>query len=417
MSCSRRASRRRNTRQRSSGIHTDSSSPDHNKRANVRSSSRSVFARACVIPVSSGLTTTTRSTCGSRNPGDLPTTAGHLQRHAIRRQKALRQTPDALRRARHSSAGAHLAVLTDRDHAEVTVNVQTDRSTDPPRQRHPHLHQLVDVQRENPAGQRHRPIRARSTIQASRRGGRTKSPGSKPIAQTGLPACVLPQKPLCRIARRYGRTRTQSLQPAFSCREKQETDGIARLLSRLPQRDSGRRVRRCRDSGHENPARELRPAPCVRSGDPGRGPFIGECSGQAVVDDALRARAFHWAAPCMSFGRWKRSSTCSRFSFPWARSRFKAATNLLRRCCRTGRWRPSPSRCGGAAARPVGACPGDRCRMQSRRAARPWRRADGGTPSRAWRTTAGDWAARPLVTRPAQEHCLALFGSATPRGL
>src|SRR3954470_6590910 len=35
-------------------------------------------------------------------------------------------------------------------------------------------------------------IRARSTIQASRRGGRTKSPGSKPIAQNGLPACVLP---------------------------------------------------------------------------------------------------------------------------------------------------------------------------------------------------------------------------------
>src|SRR3954465_9860281 len=35
-------------------------------------------------------------------------------------------------------------------------------------------------------------MRARSTIQASRRGGRTKSTGSKPIAQTGLPACVLP---------------------------------------------------------------------------------------------------------------------------------------------------------------------------------------------------------------------------------
>jgi len=57
---------RRSTRQRSSGIQTDSSSPDHNKRASVRASSRSVFARACVIPVSSGLTTTTRSTCDSR---------------------------------------------------------------------------------------------------------------------------------------------------------------------------------------------------------------------------------------------------------------------------------------------------------------------------------------------------------------
>src|SRR3954447_23240252 len=58
--------RRRNTRQRSAGIHTDSRSPAHSSRANARASSRSVFARARVIPVSSGLTTTTRSTCGSR---------------------------------------------------------------------------------------------------------------------------------------------------------------------------------------------------------------------------------------------------------------------------------------------------------------------------------------------------------------
>jgi hypothetical protein len=45
-SCSRRASRRRITRQRSSGIHTASSSPAHNNLASVRASSRSVFARA-----------------------------------------------------------------------------------------------------------------------------------------------------------------------------------------------------------------------------------------------------------------------------------------------------------------------------------------------------------------------------------
>jgi hypothetical protein len=60
-----------------------------------------------------------------------------------------------------------------------------------------------------PTGQRHRPIRARTTIQASRRGGRTKGPGSKPIAQTGLPADVLPNKPPSRIARPYGRTQTE----------------------------------------------------------------------------------------------------------------------------------------------------------------------------------------------------------------
>ena len=65
-SCSRRASRRRITRQRSSGIHTASSSPAHNNLASVRASRRSVFARAWRIPVSSGLTTTTRRTCPSR---------------------------------------------------------------------------------------------------------------------------------------------------------------------------------------------------------------------------------------------------------------------------------------------------------------------------------------------------------------
>jgi hypothetical protein len=51
---------------RSSGIQIASSSPAHNNRANVRASSRSVFARACAIPVSPGLTTITCATDGSR---------------------------------------------------------------------------------------------------------------------------------------------------------------------------------------------------------------------------------------------------------------------------------------------------------------------------------------------------------------
>ncbi len=65
-SCSRRARRRRKIRQRSSGIHTASSSPAHNNLASARASSLSVFARALEIPVSSGETTTTRFTYGSR---------------------------------------------------------------------------------------------------------------------------------------------------------------------------------------------------------------------------------------------------------------------------------------------------------------------------------------------------------------
>jgi len=56
LNCSRRASRRGRIRQRSSGIHTDSSSPFRNKLASVRASSLSVLARAPGMPASSGLT-------------------------------------------------------------------------------------------------------------------------------------------------------------------------------------------------------------------------------------------------------------------------------------------------------------------------------------------------------------------------
>jgi hypothetical protein len=65
-SCSRRANRRRNTRVHSSGDHTASSSPVASSLASFRASNLSVFARACRIPVSAGLTTTTRATCGAR---------------------------------------------------------------------------------------------------------------------------------------------------------------------------------------------------------------------------------------------------------------------------------------------------------------------------------------------------------------
>jgi hypothetical protein len=70
------------------------------------------------------------------DPRHLPAAAGDLQRHPIRRHQALGQQGQSLRRARHPSAGTHLTVLTDRDHAEVTVNVQADRPTGPPAQRH-----------------------------------------------------------------------------------------------------------------------------------------------------------------------------------------------------------------------------------------------------------------------------------------
>jgi hypothetical protein len=61
----RRDSRRRITQVSRSGTQTGSSSPAASSFASVRASRRSVFARAWRIPVSPGLTTTTRATCGS----------------------------------------------------------------------------------------------------------------------------------------------------------------------------------------------------------------------------------------------------------------------------------------------------------------------------------------------------------------
>src|SRR5207248_5401788 len=86
-SCSRRESRRRRMRQRSSGIHTASSSPLHKRLANARASSLSVFALALEIPVSSGETTTTRLTCGSRilaTSQQLPVTSNATRSEASR---------------------------------------------------------------------------------------------------------------------------------------------------------------------------------------------------------------------------------------------------------------------------------------------------------------------------------------------
>ena len=98
-SCARRASRRRITRVRSSGIHTPSSSPAASSLASVRASSRSVFARAWRIPVSLGETTITRADVRLEDPRDLPRVAGHLQRHPVTRIQALREQLQHLRRA------------------------------------------------------------------------------------------------------------------------------------------------------------------------------------------------------------------------------------------------------------------------------------------------------------------------------
>src|SRR5581483_1201918 len=192
-SCSRRASRRRRIRQRSSGIHTASSSPFHSKLANARASSLSVLARALVIPVSSGETTTTRLTCGSRirATSQQPPVTSNATRSDANKLRASDATPPGV-------AGTRPAERTSP--SSQTATSQKSRCTSNPTARPTHLGSpiLTSITRGanagERAGKRHRPIRAQSSIQASRRGGRTKSTGSKPIDQNGLPVCVLPNK-------------------------------------------------------------------------------------------------------------------------------------------------------------------------------------------------------------------------------
>ena len=77
-SCWRRARRRRIRATHSGGIHTASSSPVHSSLASVRASSRSVFARACEMPVSPGETAMTFFTCGASSltiSRELPVTS------------------------------------------------------------------------------------------------------------------------------------------------------------------------------------------------------------------------------------------------------------------------------------------------------------------------------------------------------
>ena len=73
---------------------------------------------------------------GLEQPRDLPAAARHLQRDPVRRQQALRQRRETIRRARHATDGADLPVLANRDHTEIAVHIQADRTTNPSRQRH-----------------------------------------------------------------------------------------------------------------------------------------------------------------------------------------------------------------------------------------------------------------------------------------
>ena len=186
-SCSRRASRRRNRRVSSSGAHTPSSSPAHNNRATVRASSRSVFARACAIPVSPGLTTTTLATGGSR----IATIA-----HAPPDTSNATRSSGPRLAASISSASGELSTRS----AERTLpssqiaTSQKSRCTSNPialPSALTHTSSSIDIG-ENSGQTTTTDTRSQRT-RASRRGGHRITTGSQPIVQTGPPT-TFPKK-------------------------------------------------------------------------------------------------------------------------------------------------------------------------------------------------------------------------------
>src|SRR6516165_3019722 len=216
-SCSRRARRRRTIRQRSSGVHTASSSPFHSKPANARASSLSVFARALLIPVSSGLTTTTRFTCGSRiraTSQQLPVTSNATRSDGSRLS---------------ANVAMPSGVLGTRPADRVTpssqiATTQKSRSTSKPIARpthlgnpNSHLHSAAvrENQRDNDTDRYELEAQSRQVAGAAERKARARSPS----INYGLPVCVLPMRPLSRIGRTYDQTRTDPQPCSFMPRE------------------------------------------------------------------------------------------------------------------------------------------------------------------------------------------------------
>ena len=110
--------------------------------------------------MSSGETTTTRLTCGSRiraTSQQLPVTSNATRSDATRLSASVSKT---LRVCSAPDQPSDDTVLADRDHTELAMNIQADRATDPSRRSQLSPPQLVLHRAGEPAGQRHRPIRA-----------------------------------------------------------------------------------------------------------------------------------------------------------------------------------------------------------------------------------------------------------------
>ena len=191
-SCARRASRRRIARTRSSGVHTPSSSPAHSSLANARASSRSVFARAWRMPVSLGETTITRATCGSRIRAishALPVTSSATQ---SRRSRLRPNSSNASGRAsiRPADRSRPSATIATSQKSRCTSSATALTSPTRRRQFEQENRWANDIDGSALAAQ-----------PGKSQGRPLKSPGSKPIVQTGLPSLRSPRKPLVPVRR------------------------------------------------------------------------------------------------------------------------------------------------------------------------------------------------------------------------
>ena len=175
---------------------------------------------AWVIPVSSGLTTTTRSTYGSRiraTSQQLPVTSNATRSVGARLSASVLNPSGVLgtRPAERTFPSSQIATTqksrcTSRPIARPTH--LTNASS--------HLHQLVvDTERENQREKRHRPIRAPTLNPGKSQGRPNEKHGLEAHRQNGLPVCVLPRRPLSRINRRYGRSRTDPPRSIFMPRK------------------------------------------------------------------------------------------------------------------------------------------------------------------------------------------------------
>ena len=250
----RRASRRRIARVHSSGIHTASSSPAASSFASVRASSRSVFARARAIPVSCGLTTTTRATCGSRiraiSPA-LPVTSNATRRSAPDSPRTAQAPPASSRSGQPSATVPPSAIATSQKSRCTSIPIAL------------HTAHLLARRRRGSTGGQTTPTDSRSQRnRASRRGGHLKHRARSPsaVARPAHPAfsqSPCPGHPT--LSRSAGQ---QALRAAVSCPENSAPVDCAggAVLSVRPQAMTTR-LRKASEGGKSAPATLMGQAP------------------------------------------------------------------------------------------------------------------------------------------------------------